>query len=175
MKTKFPLRTLIQVAVLIALTIVLTRLLSVSTLNMRIGFSFIPVAFAGMLFGPVWGGVTAGLSDVLGQLIIPSPGGSVNPLITLSAVIGGVIFGLALHREQVKFFPNVVVANLAEKIICTLGLTTLALALMYKLPFFAELVTRLPQFGIMFGIQLIVLPFLPRLRTALRKAKLVDA
>jgi len=174
MKPKFSLRTLIQVAVLTALTIVLTRLLSFSTFNIRIGFSFIPVAFAGMLFGPVWGGVTAGLADVLGQLIIPSPGGSVNPLITFSAVAGGMIFGLLLHREQVKFFPHIIVADLAEKAICTLGLTTLALSIMYGVPFMAELVTRLPQFGIMLAIQLIVLPFLIRLRETLRKAKLVE-
>lgn len=175
MKTKFSLRTLIQAAVLIALTVVLARFLSISTSVTRIGFSFIPVAFAGMLFGPVWGGVTAGLADILGEFIFPSPGGSFNPLITFSAIVGGVIFGLLLHREQVRFFPHVVIADLAEKLICTLGLTTWALAVMYGVPFLAEFVTRLPQFGVMFAIQLIVLPFLVRLRAALRRAKLVDA
>jgi len=175
MKSKFSLRTLSQVAVLAALTIVLERFLSFQTLDMRIGFAFIPVAFAGMLFGPLWGGVTAGLADVLGQFIFPSPGGSLNLLITLSKVIGGVIFGLALHREQIKFFPHVVAASVAEKVICTLGLTTLALSFMYRVPFLAELTTRLPQAGVMLVLQLLILPFLVRLRTALRKAKLVGS
>ena len=174
MRPKFSLRTLIQVAILIALNIVLERWLSIPALNTRFGLAFAPIAFAGMLFGPVWGGVTAGVADVLGFFISLSSGGAFNPLITFSKVVSGVIFGLLLHREQLKFFPHVVVADLAEKVICTLGLTTLALAIMWGRTFWAEAVIRLPYFGIMFAVQLIILPMLARLRAALRKAKLVD-
>ena len=45
------------IAFLIALEIILTRFLSINTPIVRIGFGFLPVAMAGILFGPLWAGL----------------------------------------------------------------------------------------------------------------------
>ena len=58
-------RTLCQVAMLIALEIVLDRFCSITTPVTRIGFAFIPMALCGMLFGPIWAGAAYAVADLL--------------------------------------------------------------------------------------------------------------
>lgn len=169
MKQKISARLICQVAMLIALTIVVERLCSISTPYVRIGFAFVPIAMCGLLFGPVWGGVAYGIADLIGAAL--STG--IFPGITISRICSGVIFGLFLHRKEARFFPNVVCAALTEEIICALGLTTFFLALNSGTPFWGMLVTRLPQACIMTALQMVVFPLLLKLGAVLRKNGLV--
>ena len=52
------LTVIVTVALLIALDVILTRFLSIQTQSLRIGFGFLPVAVAGIAYGPFWGAVT---------------------------------------------------------------------------------------------------------------------
>ena len=79
-------------ALLIALDIILTRFLSINTQFLRISLGMIPVALAGVIFGPVWGGVCGAAGDLLGMLIFPS--GAYFPGFTLTAALTGIIYGL---------------------------------------------------------------------------------
>ena len=171
MKTKITLRTLCQVAMLIALTFVLERFVPPINLpSIRLSFAFIPMMLCGMLFGPLWGAAAYGIADILGW---PIMGLTPLPLILLSRILSGFIFGLVLHRDKPKFWPHAVVSTLTEQIICSAGLTTLALAGMTGMPYWAKLIERLPQFGIVIVLQLAVFPALVRISAALKKSGFV--
>ena len=45
---------IVTTALLIALDVILTRFLSIQTQFLRIGFGFLPVAVAGIAYGPFW-------------------------------------------------------------------------------------------------------------------------
>jgi ECF transporter S component (folate family) len=172
LKVKITLRELIQIAMLIALAFVLERLTPIINLpTLRITLTFIPMMFCGMLFGPFWGGIAFGAADILGW---PIMGLEPNPLILLSRILTGVIYGLILHRESPKIFPHAVLNTLTTQIICAAGLTTLGLSLMRGVPYIPLLWSRVPQFGIYLVLEVAIFPVLLILRNALQKAKLIN-
>ena len=161
-------RVLCQVAMLIALAFVLERLVPVvNLLTMRISFAFIPMMFCAMLFGPVWGAIAFGIADILGW---PIMGLTPIPLILLSRITQGFIYGLVLHRENLRFWPHSIINACATQIICSMGLTTLGLAQLTNSPYLPLLISRLPQVGVFVVLQIAAFPILLKLRDALRKA-----
>lgn len=90
---------------LIALNIVLSRVSSIRIGGggveiARIGFGGYPIIFAGIVFGPVAGGIVGAVGDVIGHFM--SPMGPYMPHFTLSAALTGVIPGLVLIRCKDK-------------------------------------------------------------------------
>ena len=59
-------KKLVMMGLLVALTVVLTYMLSFTTAFLRVSFGFIPVATAGMLFGPIGGLAVGTLADLIG-------------------------------------------------------------------------------------------------------------
>ena len=170
MNTKISIRVLCQVAMLIAITFVLERLVPVvNVMTIRVSFAFIPIMFCGMLFGPIWGAAAFGAADILGW---PIMGLTPIPLILVSRVVQGFIYGLILHREELKFLPHSVVNAFSVQIICGMGLTTLGLSQFWGTPYFELLVTRLPQVTIFIILHIAVFPVFIKLRDALRKTGL---
>jgi len=173
MKLKVSVRELCQIAMLIALAFVLERHLPILSLpDLRITLSFVPMMLCGMLFGPVWGAVAFGVSDILGW---PIMGLTPIPLILLSRVVQGFLYGLILNRENLTFRTHAVASAFSTQIICTAVLTTLGLAHFRGAPFFPLLWMRLPQIAILIVLSLAVFPVLVRLRNALLKAGLVHS
>jgi len=161
-------QTLCQVAILIALTFVLERLVPPINLpTMRISFAFIPMMICGMLYGPIWGAVAFGISDILGW---PLMGLAPIPLILVSRIVNGFLFGFFLHRENAKLWPHAVVSAFAIQIICGMGLTTFGLSQFWGTPYFPLVLTRVPQFIVFIVLQIAVFPVLIKLRVALHKA-----
>lgn len=89
---------------LICLEVVLTRFLSIQTPIVRIGFGFLPIAAAGILFGPALAGITGAIADILGMIIFPK--GAYFPGFTVSAFVSGAIYGLALYKKPISFFRS---------------------------------------------------------------------
>ena len=87
MSKKIPVRTVVYLGVLTALEIVLSRFLSISAWNIKIGFSFVPIAAAAMLFGPLPAAVAAALGDLLGAILFPI--GPYFPGFTVTAFLTG--------------------------------------------------------------------------------------
>ena len=100
MKKYFTANTLAGAAVLIALNIVMTRLLSVSVGPVRIGFGFIPIALGSMLYGPVMGTVISVVADVLGAVL---QGAGYWPGFGLSAALYGITYGLFLYNREKSY------------------------------------------------------------------------
>lgn len=60
--------------------------------SLRIGLSPVIATLPALLFGPVWGGATAALVDVLGH--IAKPEGAYLPWLTITALLAGLLRGL---------------------------------------------------------------------------------
>lgn len=86
------LRKMIVAAFLIALSIVLTRMLSITTPFFRIGFGSIPIMIAGIVLGPQTGFLVGGVADLVGFMM--SPMGSFMPGFTLTSALTGAIPGV---------------------------------------------------------------------------------
>ena len=82
-------RKLTYAALLVAMDIVLARYLAIPLGYERLSLQFLPDGMAGILLGPVFGGMVTLGADLLGMLI-QSGGLSINPLISVAAILRGV-------------------------------------------------------------------------------------
>ena len=97
-KSGFSTRVLTTLALLTALEIVLSRFLSINAWNTKIGFSFVPIVAAAILYGPAAAGIVGALGDFIGAILFPI--GAYFPGFTLTAFLTGCVFGLFLHRKE---------------------------------------------------------------------------
>ncbi len=162
--SKFNTRTLTAMALLTALEIVLSRFLSISAWNTKIGFAFVPVALAAMLLGPLYAGLVAALADFVGALLFPI--GAYFPGFTLTAFLMGVCYGLFLCKKQ--SFPRILGAVAVHQLILSLLLNTLWISVLYGSPFYPLLLSRLPQCAILAAVQLALIPLLAKLLPQLK-------
>ena len=146
-------KTLTLMALLTAVEIVLSRFLSISAWNTKIGFAFIPVVVAAMLLGPYRAGLVAALADFLGAILFPI--GAYFPGFTLTAFFMGLIYGLFLYKEQ--SFLRIVLAVAVHQLLLSLLLNTLWLAVMNGAPYGPLLLTRVPQCALLFAVQVAVI------------------
>jgi ECF transporter S component (folate family) len=146
-------KVLVFVGLLISMDIILTRFLSFQALTIRVDFGFIPVSMLSMLFGPVIGGIGAGLADILGMVVAPK--GPYFPGLTLTALLRGVIFGLVLYKRE-KTFGRIAAAVLLTTIITDLGLNTLCLSMLYNKAVSVFLAGRLIKSAIMLPVQILM-------------------
>ena len=128
MAEKRNLKKLVYLAFLVALNIVLVRLLSLQlTPVFRLDFGFVPISLAGAMFGPVWGGVAGGLSDIAGMLF-NSKGMAFFFGWTLNAILHGVFYGLFLHKKEktlLRVSLCVVIKGIVIDLILGSSITTL--------------------------------------------------
>ena len=79
-------------SIFVAITVVLSRFMSINVWNMSIGFSFVSIFICGMLLGPFWGGVCGALADFIGAILFPF--GTYFFGFTATAFLGGAVFGV---------------------------------------------------------------------------------
>lgn len=126
-------RVLVFIALFIAIEIVLTRFLSIQTPIIRISFGFIPIALSAIMFGPIVGGVTAMLADLLGMMLFPRF--AYFPGFTLSALLGGITYGLFLYKKPNSIW-RIALTVLTISVFIDLGLNTIWVTMMaVKVPF----------------------------------------
>ena len=162
----FTTKTLTLSALLAALEIVLSRFLSISAWNTKIGFAFVPVALAALLLGPLNAGIVAALADFLGALLFPV--GPYFPGFTLTAFLMGLCYGVFLYKKQ--SFWRILFAVAVHQFLLSLLLNTLWISLLYGAPFGPLLVSRLPQCALLTAVQLVVIQALVRLLPRLKRS-----
>lgn len=150
-------KTIAFVGLLVSMEIIFTRFLSFQTPIVRIGFGFIPIAFSAILFGPVIGGLTAAIADIIGMIIFPK--GAYFPGFTLSAFLGGAIYGLFLYRKQVTLL-RVTISVLFISLFVDLGLNTLWLSMITGKAAVAILLPRIYARALMLPIQAVTITVL---------------
>lgn len=111
--TKWVLTTFTTLALLIAIEVVLSRVLSLKQWNMRFSFGFIPVSIAGILFGPIAGGIVGAFGDFIGANLFPM--GPFFPGYTLTALLTGITYGLLLHKKV--NLGRIVIACLVNQVV----------------------------------------------------------
>ena len=156
--SKKQLMTMVTCAMLVAIQIVLVRFCSIQTPVQRISLGFLPLAMAGILYGPVYGTIVAAVADFLGATLFPTGG---PPWYGFTIVTGcaGLVYGLFLHEKaganwsrQKRIF-RIVLAVVIVDVFVYIGLGTLNLAIMLDKGFWALLPGRVVKNFIMIPIE----------------------
>lgn len=141
---------------LLAAQIVLSRFCSISTWNIKIGFTFIPIVLSAGLFGPVGAGFLAALADFLGAILFPI--GPYFPGFTATQFFVGVVFGLLLQNQQ--NMGRIVLAVFITQVFGSLLIDSYWISVLYGSPYAALLATRAIQCTVMCALEIVVLPVL---------------
>ena len=132
---------LTRMAILIALTIILSRIFSIripmgGAEGLRIGFGPLPVIFAGIFMGPLAGGIVGAIGDLIGYFI--NPMGPFLPHFTLTAALRGIIPGLVIflasRNRRAVGIPSLFVS-----------IITLIIVDIFLLPYFMEILYGLSR------------------------------
>lgn len=156
-KRKFTFST-IQIAlvgVLMAMNLVLSQVSVPLGEANRISFGFLPTAVIALLFGPWVAGIASALTDLLSFFLFSS-GFTFFIGFTFSAFLGGVIYGVFLHRIRVKWY-HVLGAVLVNTLVTNLFFNSLWLNILYETPFWALMPGRILQNAIMAPIRYVLI------------------
>ena len=157
-------KKLITLGVLVAMDVVLTRFLSINAWNTRIGFGFVPMVIAAMMYGCL-GGVVAALADIIGAILFPT--GPYFPGFTFSVFLMGIVFGMFLYKDHSLW--RIIVSVLITQFVISLFLTTFWISTLYGAKYAALLATRVVQSGVISAAQFIVIPILSQVMGRLGK------
>ena len=121
------LKKTILAGLLIAVGVILNRFISIKTPILNISLTFIPYMLSGILLGPWWAMISAGMTDLIGALLFPF--GPYFVGYTISALIAGLVYGLLLYRKKQmsrkKFLVRLIIAVLIVVVVCNALLNSL--------------------------------------------------
>ncbi len=121
-------RTITLMAMFAAIAIIL-GMYSIEVGNfIRISFASIPNGIIAYLFGPVVGGIFAGVLDVL--KFIAKPTGAFFPPLTLVTILAGVMQGCMYYKKPITL-PRVFVTKFIVMLVCNVILNTMCLSVLY--------------------------------------------
>ena len=177
MQTISKMKKIILSALLLALTIVLSRFLSFNTSLLSIGFSFVPMILAAIWLGPKYAAIICGLADLIGALLFPF--GTYFIGFTISAACKGLIYGLVLYKKGEELKNKELIIRLIIACVLVIGIVNILmnsiwLVIMYEKAFLAVLYTRLTAESIMLPIQIITIFVLVNALRPLTKKYLYD-
>lgn len=155
-------------AVLIALDIVLTGPLAISTQFLRVSFSFVTHSIIGVLFGPIGAGASMFVADVVRANIFPA--GPFFIGFSLSAIVVGVMYGLFYYKKEITW-QRVTFATIVITLTDSLFLTPIWLSIMYDVPFWSLMPVRFGKALIMIPIQIMISHFILTRLTGLSEFK----
>jgi len=150
--------TIVVCGLMAALAIVLSTTASFYiTDNIKIGVSGLPNRVVDYLFGPVVGCIFGGVMDIVKFFI--KPDGAFFPGYTLTAMLGGLIYGTFFYRIHInqpkddristlilanlKAILLIFIAEVLVKVFCNMGLNTIWSAMFTGKAFLALLPTRI--------------------------------
>ncbi|NLW41637.1 MAG: folate family ECF transporter S component [Tissierellia bacterium] len=153
---RFTTKDVVLMGILIATEVVLSRFLSLSLWNIKIGFAFVPVVIAAIKLGPIKAGTVAALGDFVGAMLFPI--GQYFPGFTFTAFLMGMTHGIFLYEKQTT--SRIITGVLINQLIFSLLLNTLWISILYGAPYQAVLVSRLVQTAILVPVQIAVISIL---------------
>ena len=125
----------------------------------EIRLQFLPVAAEGILFGPLYGGILGGLSDILCYIVRPT--GAFFPGFTVSAILQGIIYGVFLRKS--RDFGHIFAAAAIDTLVVSLILNPIWLMMLYGNSYKVIFLGRLAKVLIMFPINIILLTAISKL------------
>lgn len=153
-------KKMILSALMLTLSIVLSRFLSIKTPLLAISFNFVPILLSAIWLGPKYTVIISGLADLIGAILFPF--GEFFIGFTISAILSGLIYGFILYKKEgelskKQLLIRLVIATLIATLIVNLLLNTLWLVIMYDKAFIALLITRAIKELIMIPIQIVTM------------------
>lgn len=122
-----------------------------------VSFTYTVCFLAGYLLGAKAGFIVGFTGDLIGGIIMPA--GAYNPLIGIASGLSGLIPGLAFDYFGGNDYAKTCVSSAVNLVLCTSGLNTFALWLMYglgKKTFLAYLWVRFPWQVLVAGANLVL-------------------
>ena len=173
MKTKWSAQKIAFLAVLAALNVIAAEVLKFPIIPkvLELNFGFVPLAVAGMLFGPVPAMIVGAVGDIIGALIFTA--GDFFFGYTLTAVLTGLFYGLFLYKpaaDTKRQIIRILVSQLLVSLICFAGLNTLWAWMMGYGRSQQYIVTRLTVNAVAYPIYCFVLWLIIRYRKPLERA-----
>lgn len=160
MKTKkiyeIDLQQLVLLGIIVAMKIILEQI-SFGPATVKIGLGFIGSVLLAYLFGPIWGSIGGGISDLLTSAIFGQQGGFFIGF-TLTAMAAPFIYSLFFYHQPIKIW-RIIVATLLVTMIVNIGMNTMWIHIMYGLDLKAALIQRAPKEIIVPWMQMIVTYF----------------
>lgn len=142
-RRSFSAKDIALIGLMMALSIMLTRMFSLQTQFVRISFSYVPMVFLAIMYGPWTAGFAGAAADLLGFFLF-SPGFPFSPGFTLSAAIGPILYGLFLYRKPLTYW-RFFLAFLTVSVLVNIGLNSFWLWLLYDQAVLALLPLRIVQ------------------------------
>lgn len=157
MKTKqisgLELKKLILLGMIVAVNVILKQI-SFGPETVKIGLGFIGSVLLAYLFGPLWGTIGGGITDLVASALFGNQGGFFIGF-TLTAMAGPFIYSLFFYQKPVRIW-RVVVATLTVALLVNVGMNTLWIHLLYGVNLQAAFWQRLPKEIITPWIQMVV-------------------
>lgn len=159
MKKKISVLILAQVAMLLAMEVILSRFFFIATPVTKFSFAFVPLAVCGALFGPVYGGIMGALADLLGATLFPI--GPYFPGYTLNNALHGVALGMAL-KEGRRTWWQLALALVFNHVVIGIFLAALWGHMLTDNPYWAVAGARVVQAAVMAPVQFIIIRLMQR-------------
>ena len=152
-KTYWNVKTLVFMALLVAMHLVLTRVFVVELGAYRISVGSVCTILAGLWMGPAAGAVCGLTADILGCFMKGYP---IDPFITTAAICWGLIPALLkplyANRTKKGKTAGIVLSVLGTAVLSSLVLTTMGLVLFEGYNFYTIIPGRLVQFVVLIPI-----------------------
>lgn len=148
-KSSKNLRLIIALSMLTAISIICGKYLAIRGGDvMRFSLENMPIILAGMVFGPVAGGLVGAVADLIGCIMV---GYTINPIVTLGATAIGLISGgmpMLLKKWRLKDSLITVITVATAHIIGSVLIKTLGLSAYYDMPFIILMLWRMLNYAI---------------------------
>ena len=150
-----------MLALLVAMSIVFSRVLSISTGFVRFNLGSLPVLLAALLFGPGAGFAVGAVADIIGGVLA---GYAINPLITLGAGAIGLVAGYAWQKLRLS------ISVLLGHFVGSMVINSLALRIFYGYAW-SVLLARIPNALVLSAVNIVLLRILLENRSLMKLAK----
>ncbi len=146
--------SMVLVSLFIALYVVLSFFRIYITNELRISLTFIPIAWASILFGPLAGALTGAFGDILGWAV--NPVGPYFPGFTISGFVTGIIYGLFLYKKETNL-TRIIAASVLMVLIVEVGLNSVWMSILAGSAYKVLIPVRLVKALVATPIQVLVL------------------
>lgn len=102
------------------------------TPDIKIGLTFLPIAIAGILCGPIAAGSIGALGDLICFLLVPM--GAYFPGWTVNGLLVGILYGLFLFESN-HFVPSLIICEVLSGVFVEIALGSLWLYIQYSKAF----------------------------------------
>lgn len=148
-------KTMTTLALLIALYCVLQMVTIDLSTTLRVSFSFVALALSCALYG-FWPNVVfAFIADFIGYLVHPD--GVYMPLFALILVVKAWIYTCFFYNQKKVSIPRLLLGQLCAVVVCNVLLNPLLLNLMYGMPYWVLVTSRLVKNALCYPIECLAL------------------